>query len=291
MTSQSALKVEQVHKKYHDVVALRGVSFSVEPGQIFGLLGENGAGKTTLIRLLVGSIRPHQGRLEVLGLDPYRQARAVRQRIGYMPQERVLYEDLSVSGNIQFFGRAHEVENLPHRVDEVMEFVGLQERAKDSVFTLSGGMRQRLSLACALVHEPEILLLDEPSSGVDLKLRESFWRHFRDLAARGVSIVVSTHQMDEALYCDQLAVIRAGDLLANDTPRNLLWRGETRVKIWQGGQMTTETLPNAPEQLPILLQRYGLDKNISRIEVEEDSLEAVLLKLISQTSNSAEKEA
>jgi ABC-2 type transport system ATP-binding protein len=196
-----------------------------------------------------------------------------------MPQFRALYEDISARDNIRFFARAQPVDNLEKRIDEVIAFMQLTERQHDPVYSYSGGMEQRVSLACALVHQPRLLFLDEPSTGVDPKLRESLWSHFRELVAQGVTILVSTHQMDEALHCDRVAVMRAGEILACDTPRSLLSRGKARVTVWTGEQSQTHTVTNLPDALPALL---GVAPSVRRIEVREDSLEDVVLGLINE---------
>lgn len=280
MTDPASIRIQNLHKHFGKVQALNGVSLAVDSGQVFGLLGPNGAGKTTLIRLLIGAIKPSSGDLSVLSLNPGKERSALRQQIGYMPQSPALYEDLSPKDNIRFFGRAHATGKLSRRVDEVLEFVGLTQRANDPVYKFSGGMKQRVSLACALVHQPRMLFLDEPTSGIDPKLRETFWKHFRELTADGVTIVVSTHQMDEALYCDTLAILHEGTLLANETPRQLLWNSRANIKIWRGPNVNEQVVTNYPEALPGLLQNAGLDPAISRIEIEEDRLEAIVLRMI-----------
>ncbi len=280
MANPIAVQVEGLSKHFKKVQALRNVSLQAEHGQIFGLLGPNGAGKTTLIRLLIGAARKTSGRISVLGLDPQTQKWALREKIGYMPQEPALYDDLSARDNILFFGNAHRVENITRRTDEVIELVGLKERAKDQVYTFSGGMKQRVSLACALVHQPQILFLDEPTSGIDPQLREVFWQHFRMLSGQGKTIFISTHQMDEAMHCDQLAIIREGELLTCDTPRNIMWNGKARIRLWRDGKLEVIETGSYPSHLPGILQKYGLDASISRIEVEEDSLETIVLGMI-----------
>ncbi|MCH7662451.1 MAG: ABC transporter ATP-binding protein [Chloroflexi bacterium] len=277
-----SIRADNLMKKFGSVQALKGVGLEIEQGMIYGLLGSNGAGKTTFIRLLTAAIKPSSGSLSVLGLNPQKDKRALRGKIGYMPQAPALYDDLSPVENIDFFGRAHSIENLSKRVDEVIEFVGLTWRARDPVYKFSGGMKQRVSLACALVHKPQILLLDEPTTGIDPKQREMFWKHFRELAASGITLIVSTHQMDEALYCDRLGILHEGRLLADDSPQQLLWSGQTKLKIWRGGQVEERRLSNYPEQLPTELQRYGLDNTISRIEIDEDTLETVVLRMINE---------
>ncbi len=282
MKDRASIHIQDLHKYFGEVQALKGVNLAVDSGQIFGLLGPNGAGKTTLIRLLIGATKPTSGNLSVLSLTPGKQKRALRQQIGYMPQSPALYEDLSPTDNIRFFGRAHHTDKLSERVAEVLEFVGLSQRAHDPIYKFSGGMKQRVSLACALVHQPRMLFLDEPTSGIDPKLREAFWEHFRELTAKGVTIIVSTHQMDEALYCDKLAILHEGILLADDTPHKLLWNSRAKIKIWRGPEVIEKVVTNYPDALPRLLQKDGLDSAISRIEIEEDRLEAVILRMINE---------
>lgn len=280
MNDVSSINVQRVSKNFGTVEALKDVSLSVERGQIYGLLGPNGAGKTTLIRLLIGSTTPTSGQSSVLGFDPTQQKRVLRRQIGYMPQSPALYDDLSVRENITFFGRAHNVTDFSKHVDEVITFVQLGKRARDPVYTLSGGMKQRVSLACALVHQPRMLFLDEPTSGIDPKLRMSFWEHFRELASTGVTLLISTHQMDEALYCNRLAILHEGRMLADDTPNQLLWNNRARITIQHGDSSEHHEVINYPEHLPELLKEFGLDRSVSRIEIEEDTLEEIILGMI-----------
>jgi ABC-2 type transport system ATP-binding protein len=280
MNKMASIHAQNLHKNFGQVQALKRVSLNVESGQIYGLLGPNGAGKTTLIRLLIGSTVPSSGHSSVLGLDPTKQKRALRRQIGYMPQSAALYDDLSARDNLLFFGRAHQIESISKRVDEVIDFVKLSERARDPVYTLSGGMKQRVSLACALVHEPRMLFLDEPTSGIDPQLRVTFWEHFRELASMGVTLLISTHQMDEAMYCDRLAILHEGILLADDTPHQMLWNNRAKITIWRGESMDQREITNYPDQLPEILKKFGLDPSINRIEIEEDTLETVVLRMI-----------
>ncbi len=282
-----AIVLEKLVKHYGRIEALKGVSLNIPRGQIFGLLGSNGAGKTTLLRALVGAVRPSDGRISVLGLNPQQETRQVRRLVGYMPQQPALYEDLSARENVLFFARAHHAPHLAQRVDEALAFTDLTGRQHDPVHTFSGGMKQRVSLACALVHKPQLLLLDEPSAGVDPRLRESFWHHFRELARQGTTILVSTHQLDEVLHCDQVAVLRQGTLLACDTPRRLLQRGQATITIWQNGQPHQSTVSDYPQALPELLRPFCLDTAVTRIEVEPETLEAVILRLINETTAEA----
>ena len=204
-----AVDVEGVVKQFGKQRALDGVTLRVRRGEVYGLLGPNGAGKTTLIRSLVGLVAPEAGTVSVLGQRmPQLEVLA---HIGYMTQQAALYPDLSAEENVHFFGAIYG------RVDGVrdaLELVDLWDRRKSVVSTLSGGMRTRCSLACALVHKPDLLLLDEPTVGVDPQLRVQLWDRFRKMAAGGTTIVVSSHVMDEAERCDRLGLIRFGKLLA-----------------------------------------------------------------------------
>ena len=290
--SSDVVSISGLHKRYGQLDALSSVDLVVRRGEIFGLLGPNGAGKTTLIKTLVGSTRPTAGAVRVLGLDPRADSRTLRRQIGYMPQAPALYEDLSPRHNLQFFGRAHGRESatavpLERRVDAALDLIGLRTREGDPVYKLSGGMKQRVSLACALVHDPRVLFLDEPTAGVDPKLREAFWHHFRELATSGVTILVSTHQMDEALLCDRLALLRGGSVLACETPRELLLRGRTRVRVWRSDVLDETMLVDYPERLPELLRRYHLDRAVTRIEIEHDTLETIVLSLIDASERAA----
>lgn len=211
-----AVRVTNLTKRFGSVTALDGVSLAIEEGEVYGLLGPNGSGKSTLIRMLVGLLRADQGSIEVLGQRM--PALDVLGRIGYMTQQAALYPDLSVEENVRFFA---EIVGAEANVSEVLEVVDLADRRGSVVSTLSGGMRQRCSLACALVHKPRLLLLDEPTVGVDPQLRVQFWSYFRELARAGTTIVVSSHVMDEAERSDRLGLIRFGTLLAEGTVEQL----------------------------------------------------------------------
>jgi drug efflux transport system ATP-binding protein len=218
-----AIAVDRLGKRFGSFAALQDVSFAVARGEIMGFLGPNGAGKSTLIRILCGLLRPSSGRATVAGIDVVADPEAVRRRIGYMSQKFSLYNDLSVVENLRFFGGIYGVarERLDARVRFAVEMAGLDGRETDLVATLAGGWKQRLALGCAILHEPAILFLDEPTSGVDPGSRRRFWALIHDLAAGGVAVLVSTHYMDEAEYCHRVALIAAGRLIALDTPRQL----------------------------------------------------------------------
>jgi ABC-2 type transport system ATP-binding protein len=211
-----AVDVEDVSKSFGAVKALDGVTLRVRRGEIYGLLGPNGAGKTTLIRALVGLLEVQAGTVIVLGQRMPNVG--VLHHVGYMTQAAALYPGLSVEENVRFFAAINGAEE---GVKEALELVELYERRRSVVATLSGGMRQRCSLACALVHKPQLLLLDEPTVGVDPQLRVQFWEEFRRMAAGGTTIIVSSHVMDEAERCQRLGLIQFGRLLAEGTPTEI----------------------------------------------------------------------
>ena len=218
----AAVEVREVRKRFGEIQALDGISLSVQAGEIYGLLGPNGAGKTTLIRAIVGLVRADGGEVRVLGtLMP---DRATLSRIGYMTQAAALYADLTAEENARFFAA---VQGSGDRggVEPALRFVDLWERRRSVTATLSGGMRTRLSLACALVHRPDLLLLDEPTVGVDPQLRVQLWDGLRRMAAEGTTIIVSSHVMDEAERTDRLGLVQGGRLLAEGTVAELLALG------------------------------------------------------------------
>jgi len=223
MSESYVVAVESVTKSFGPLHALDGVTLNVRQGEIYGLLGPNGAGKTTLIRAIVGLVAPGSGSVTVLGrrlpnLDVLRQ-------VGYMTQQAALYPGLSVEENVKFFAAIYGAEG---GVKEALEFVDLYDRRSSVVATISGGMKQRCSLACALVHRPKLLLLDEPTVGVDPQLRVQFWESFRRMAASGVTIIVSSHVMDEAERCQRLGLIQYGRLLAEGSPSEVRERAGTQ---------------------------------------------------------------
>ena len=210
----AAVRASGLVKTFGPIRAIDDVTFDLTAGRIYGLLGPNGSGKTTLIRLLTGMARPTAGRAEVLGVPM--PSRAVLARIGYMTQSDGIYPGLTVGENARFFAAVYGVhERGP--VDDALAVVDLADRVDAVAGTLSGGQRRRLSLACALVHRPPVLFLDEPTVGIDPLLRVEFWAHFRSLAAGGATIVVSSHVMDEADRCDELLFIRSGKVIARGT--------------------------------------------------------------------------
>ena len=221
----NAVQLETVTKRYGKVVALRDLSMSVEPGEMFGLIGPDGAGKTTAIRLMCGLLKPDSGSVRMLGQDPVRDHLQVTQTIGYLSQRFSLYGDLSIDENISFFAEIHglnmrdpAIRDRRERLLELTQLARFRTRLADQ---LSGGMKQKLALACTLVHEPRIILLDEPTTGVDPVSRREFWKLLSEFLAQGITILMATPYLDEAERCSRVALLHEGRLVALDTPGRL----------------------------------------------------------------------
>ena len=223
MSPDISVRVKGLTKRYGDFVAVNDVSFEVKKGEIFGYLGANGAGKSTTIRILCGLCTVSGGEAEVAGVDVVRRPGDVRRAIGYMSQKFSLYLDLTVAENLEFFGGAYDLFGKAYRArrDEVLHDLALDALEEQSTGALPGGIRQRVALACALLHRPQVVFLDEPTAGVDPDARRNFWRVIRRLADEGTTIFVTTHYMDEAEYCDRVGLMVAGALAALDTPEGL----------------------------------------------------------------------
>ncbi|MFN2130867.1 MAG: ATP-binding cassette domain-containing protein [Anaerolineae bacterium] len=222
-TNGHAIEAVELTKQFDHFTAVDHVSFALRQGEIMGFLGPNGAGKTTTIRMLLGLTSPTSGRATVLGLDVAHQAAAIRQRIGYMSQRFSLYNDLTVSENLAFFGGIYGVrgKRFGDRSQYVLDMAGLSGRENERAKNLSGGWRQRLALGCAILHEPDVLFLDEPTAGVDPVSRREFWRLLYVMSEEGRTIFVTTHYMDEAEHCHRLAFIQRGRLVALGSPESI----------------------------------------------------------------------
>ncbi|MGQ9584572.1 MAG: ATP-binding cassette domain-containing protein [Anaerolineae bacterium] len=218
-----AVIVEGLTKRFGDFTAVDGIHFRIRRGQIFGFLGPNGAGKTTTIRMLLGLLRPTAGRALVLGYDVERETAQIRSRIGYMSQRFSLYRDLTVEENLHFYGRIYGIRGrkLEERRAFVLRMAGLEGRERELTRNLAGGWMQRLALGCAIIHEPQMVFLDEPTAGVDPISRRNFWDLLYALAAEGTTILVTTHYMDEAEHCQDLAFILGGRIVARGSPEEI----------------------------------------------------------------------
>jgi ABC-2 type transport system ATP-binding protein len=298
--SLPVIYVENLTRRFGDFVAVDHINFEVNAGEVVGYLGPNGSGKTTTIRMLLGLLEPTEGEATVLGFDAFKQTEEVRKRVGYMSQKFAIYDDLTVRENLTFYGGVYGVTDKT-RIQHTLERVGLKGHESTLTASLSTGWRQRLSLGIALVHEPKLLFLDEPTSGVDPTARRAFWDLIYELAESGVTILVTTHYMDEAEYCERVGVMRDGKLLAMDTPTNLkksiitgdVW--EVYVQPLERGVDLLASMPGVDrvgltgdhlrvissgvqkETMQVLLSGEGLI--VEKIERGEPTLEDVFLSL------------
>jgi len=223
-TDSSPVLVRKLRKEFDGLVAVDDLDMRIRRGVLYGLIGPNGSGKTTAIKMLVGLLRPSSG--EAFVLDEKVPASRNIARVGYMPQDLAVYPDLTVHENMELFAELYSVnrDEFDRREAQLLEVIDLKQRRDSIVSQLSGGMKHRTSLACALIHDPELLFLDEPTVGVDPELRVGFWQYFQDLKTRGKTVVLTTHYMDEAVRCDLVGMMRAGRLIAEGTPKDLMAR-------------------------------------------------------------------
>jgi ABC-2 type transport system ATP-binding protein len=217
-----AIDVEGLNKSFGGKRVVKDLSIRVAPGRITGFLGPNGSGKTTTLRMLCGLLTPDSGHGTCLGLDILAKAREIKRRTGYMTQKFSLYDDLTIEENLQFTARIYGLDDRGRRVQRALEQLGLENRRHQGAGTLSGGWKQRLALAACVLHDPQLLLLDEPTAGVDPKARRAFWDEIHALAARGLTVMVSTHYMDEAERCHDIAYIAYGELIARGTAEEVI---------------------------------------------------------------------
>lgn len=242
------INVSELTKRYGDKTVVDQLSMQVQRGEIYGFLGPNGSGKTTSIRMMCGLLTPDAGQGQTLGYDVLAEAAAIKREVGYMPQRFGLYEDLSIRENLDFVARVYQMDQRQRRVDQALERLGLASRARQLAGSLSGGWKQRLALAACMLHEPKLLLLDEPTAGVDPKARRDFWDEIHQLAHAGITVLVATHYMDEAERCHRLGYIAYGKLLATGTPRELV-QGSA-LSTWtitgEGSSALAASLQHAP---------------------------------------------
>ena len=233
-----AIDVHQLNKHFGAQHVVNDVSLQVAHGEIFGFLGPNGSGKTTSIRMMCGLLTPDSGSGTCLGYDIVRESEQIKRRVGYMTQRFSYWEDLTIRENLEFVARIYQMKNRRERVAHTLESLGLASRANQLTGSLSGGWKQRLALAACMLHEPQLLLLDEPTAGVDPAARRDFWEELHRLAAKGISVLVSTHYMDEAERCHKLAYIAYGKLLAQGTASEVIAAQNLQTWAIHGERLT-----------------------------------------------------
>lgn len=270
MSVEKSIEANHITRKFGDFTAVDQVSFEIPEGEIFGLLGPNGAGKTTLIRMLCGILTPTAGEARVMGFDVRSQPEKIKQNIGYMSQKFSLYYDLTVSENLHFYANLYDVPSntIKTRVAELIETAGLRGREKQITSNLSGAWRQRLALACAIVHEPPMLFLDEPTAGVDPVSRREFWEMIYTLAGQGVSVLATTHYMDEAEFCNLIGMMYQARMIALSDPETL------KNKI-QGVLLEIDS--PQPDQIESILKDLSF--------VQDVAMHGVLLRALVENEN------
>lgn len=302
MAIQNPIIVEDLTKKFGDFTAVDHVSFTVSAGQVFGWLGPNGAGKTTTIRMLLGLMKPTSGNTFVLGYNSATQAKAIHAHIGYMSQQFTLYNDLTPRENLRFYGMVHGLssDELHQRISEIIQMAGLEGHENLLTSTLSGGWKQRLALGCAIIHRPKVVFLDEPTAGVDPISRREFWELIYGMAKEGVTVLVTTHYMDEAELCQRIGFISQGRLVAIDSPEQLKltqMRGqvlEIRVShpdlamrtlkaAQQSGQVALDEVALYGAQIHAVVPDAQKYKEIIRALLEAENIEASAIEWIAPT--------
>jgi ABC-2 type transport system ATP-binding protein len=275
MRSTIAVKVRGLTKRFGDFVAVDNIDLTIRKGEIFGFLGPNGAGKSTTIKMLCGLLLPSTGEGSVGGLDIMKQSEEIKASIGYMSQKFSLYDDLTVEENIHFFSGIYGVEQgrKKERLEWALEMAGLKDRRQDITRTLPGGFKQRLALGCAILHEPRIIFLDEPTSGVDPISRRNFWNLINEMSRAGVTVFITTHYMDEADYCNRLALIYRGRIIAEGTPNELKQKYMTRYVL----EVEVDRVVDAME----VLSKNGIETAIfgSLLHATVDSMEKAVPKI------------
>jgi ABC-2 type transport system ATP-binding protein len=269
-----AIDVRGLNKSFGDKHVVQDVSLQVAQGRICGFLGPNGSGKTTTLRMLCGLLTPDSGEGTALGLDIISQASLIKRRAGYMTQRFSLYEDLTIEENLQFSARVHGLDRRRERVDQALERLGLIERRRQLAGSLSGGWKQRLALATATLHEPSLLLLDEPTAGVDPKARRTFWDEIHALSAQGLTVLVSTHYMDEAERCHEIAYISYGRLIARGTAQEVI--AETGLVTFDGEGPGIDRLAGELARLPGVAMAAPFGQSLHVSGTDRTALEAAI---------------
>ena len=268
----TAVQMTNVVKRYGATDALAGLTLDVQRGEMFGLIGADGAGKTTAIRVMCGLLHADAGQVRVLGRDPVREHRAVTDKVGYLSQRFSLYGDLSIDENIAFFAEIHGVRDYQRRRDQLLDMTQLTPFRTRLADRLSGGMKQKLALACTLVHEPELILLDEPTTGVDPVSRREFWKLLSEFLAHGITIVMSTPYLDEAERCSRVALLHEGRILAIDAPSRLraLMPGRLVEVMGSGATTAVEVVRQIPGVVDA--QLFGERLHVTLADTEDHAV-------------------
>ena len=300
------IKIDNLKKSYGDIVAVNGVSYSVARGEMFGLVGPDGAGKTTTIRMLIGLLKPDSGNAKILGYDLRTQKNKIKNEIGYLSQKFSLYGDLTIDENIEFFAEIHGVKDFEARRNELLEFTRLTPFRDRLADKLSGGMKQKLALACTLIHKPKIIFLDEPTTGVDPVSRRDFWKILSNLLHEGITIFMTTPYLDEAERCNKIALMNNGVIISWDSPKNVkaslkeqiveivcspirdaynIIKTDTEYEVQMYGDRLNVALKSYDDQYKGL-ERLLLENNIQTFDhrVITPSLENVFIHLVSKAS-------
>ena len=277
------IEIKNLSKSYNNIKAVSNVSYNVAKGEMFGLVGPDGAGKTTTIRTLCGLLIPDSGDIEVLGYNLLNERKKIQNKIGYLSQKFSLYSDLTVDENIEFFADIHGVKDYENRSNELLEFTRLTPFRDRLTDKLSGGMKQKLALACSLIHKPQIIFLDEPTTGVDPVSRRDFWKILSNLLKEGITIFMSTPYLDEAERCNRVALMNKGEIIAVDTPQN--------IKSSINKQVIEIITDNIKKTYSLLKEKFGTDAQIfgDRINLVTDDDKSAIdeIKTILQKNNLA----
>jgi ABC-2 type transport system ATP-binding protein len=267
---RSIIQISNLNRSYDKIVAVNNLNLNINEGKMFGLVGPDGAGKTTTIRILCGLLKPDSGAVEVLGSDLKKKKKEIQNQIGYLSQKFSLYGDLSVDENIEFFADIHNVKGFKKRRDDLLAFTRLTPFRDRLAEKLSGGMKQKLALACSLIHKPKIIFLDEPTTGVDPVSRRDFWKILSDLQKDGITILMTTPYLDEAERCNRVALMNKGEIIAVDTPQN--------IKASINKQVIEIITDDIKRTYSVLKEKFGTDAQIfgDRINLVTDESDSVI---------------
>lgn len=276
-----AIEAINVTKKFGSFIAVNGLNLQVNHGEILGLLGPNGAGKTTAVRMIACLLKPTSGKIFVNGHDTLKEPEKVKKEIGYMPQRFSLYDDLTVIENLEFYGKIYGLSLMERkkRAKELLKFVELSGFENRLAGKLSGGMKQRLSLACALLHEPELLILDEPTAGIDPPLRRSFWEYFKELNKKGITLLITTHYMDEAENCKKIGIMFNGNLIKLGSSKELkrsIYGGDVIEVCVKASINQIKTIFSESSEVLKLIPSESKDRFLIVVKDAEKSLPAIL---------------